>query len=78
MVFWGLDARYLQQEKWFRDMFDRERGGDPAQPASFVMTPDDATRAKTNILYGFKSWSTVWLYGPLIVFLLVLWYNLKP
>jgi len=73
-VFWFLDARYLQQEKWFRDMYDAQRVLDPSERASFVMTPDQATRSATGIGYGLLSWSTRGLYGPLIVFLLVVWF----
>ncbi len=74
VVFWFLDARYLQQEKWFRDMYDAQRALDPGERASFVMTPDKKTRAATGIAYGLLSWSTRGLYGPLIVFLLVVWF----
>lgn len=72
LAFWLLDARYLQQEKWFRDMFDLERSLDPTTPASFVMTPSAEIRARTSIRYGLISWSTWALYGSLIAFLLIL------
>lgn len=73
VAFWLLDARYLQQEKWFRDMYDRERGVGPSEPASFVMTPSQEIRGATGIGYGLRSWSTWGLYAPVIVFLLILW-----
>lgn len=73
LAFWLLDARYLQQEKWFRDMYDRERKLDPSEGASFVMTPSPEIRAATGIGYGLRSWSTWGLYAPVIVFLLILW-----
>lgn len=76
VAFWFLDARYLQQEKWFRDMFDKERGLDPTEPASFVMTPSKEIRNATGIGYGLCSWSTWGLYLPVIVFLLILWFVL--
>jgi len=72
-AFWFLDARYLQQEKWFRDMYDAERVEHANEPASFRMTPDASVRAATRLSYGIKSWSTWGLYGPLVFFLLVLW-----
>lgn len=74
VVFWFLDARYLQQERWFRDMYDAQRALDPSEKASFEMTPDQATRSATGIRYGLKSWSTCGLYIPVIVFLLIVWY----
>lgn len=73
VAFWLLDARYLQQEKWFRDMFEKERALDPSERASFVMTPSKQIRDATSIAYGLKSWSTWGLYGSVIVFLLILW-----
>jgi len=73
LAFWFLDARYLQQEKWFRDMFDQERERDPAEAASFVMTPSKEIRDKTSISYGLKSWSTWVLYGAVVLFLVALW-----
>jgi hypothetical protein len=72
-AFWFLDARYLQQEKWFRDMYDGELDRDASEPATFVMTPSKEIRAATDLQYGLKSWSTWGLYGPVIVFLLILW-----
>lgn len=76
VAFWLLDARYLQQEKWFRDMYDRERGLDPSERASFAMTPSAEIRGATGIGYGLTSWSTWGLYAPVIVFLLILWFVL--
>ncbi len=73
VAFWLLDARYLQQEKWFRDMFDDERERDADEAASFVMTPSKEIRDKTSIAYGLKSWSTWLLYIPVILFLVALW-----
>ncbi len=74
LAFWFLDARYLQQEKWFRDMFDKERAIDSNEPASFVMTPSKEIRDKTSITYGLKSWSTWGLYLPVIIFLGVVFF----
>jgi hypothetical protein len=71
VVFWFLDARYLQQEKWFRAMYDAELARDDKEVATFVMTPSKEIRAATGLRYGLKSWSTRGLYIPLIVFLLV-------
>jgi hypothetical protein len=76
LAFWLLDARYLQQEKWFRDMYDKEREAAPSEPASFLMTPSPEIRDATGIGYGLRSWSTWGLYAPVILFLLILWFVL--
>ena len=73
-VFWLLDAQYLRQERWFRDMYDNERSGDAALPATFIMTPSNEIRKSTELSYGLWGWSTSGLYFPLVVFLLVLWF----
>ena len=62
-IFWALDAQYLRQEKWFRDMYDLARKEDPEQ-IDFDLTPPANIRDKTGIGYGFCSWSTRWLYLP--------------
>ena len=77
--FWFLDAKYLQQEKWFRDIYNREKDKPITQPADFVITPNPAIMGATTVAYGFKSWSTRAFYPPLIMFLLVVtivvWYQ---
>ncbi len=71
-IFWALDAQYLRQEKWFRDMYDLARTQDPKE-IDFNLTPPADIRDKTGIVYGFCSWSTRWLYLPLLAISLVLW-----
>lgn len=75
-IFWALDAQYLRQEKWFRDMYDLARMQEP-EKIDFDLTPSADVRAKTGIGYGFGSWSTRWLYLPLLVISLVLWLVFK-
>jgi len=71
-IFWALDAQYLRQEKWFRDMYDLARAQDPEE-IDFNLTPPAVVRDKTGIGYGFSSWSTWWLYAPLLAISLILW-----
>ena len=37
LVFWGLDAKYLVQERWFRTLYDRTR--EHPQTCDFTLTP---------------------------------------
>jgi hypothetical protein len=67
-VFWALDARYLQQEHWFRNMYDAAREG---RLDLFVLTPDAATRGGVSLGAKLASWSTAGLYLPLTLFLLI-------
>ncbi|NBC32351.1 MAG: hypothetical protein GVY13_06705 [Alphaproteobacteria bacterium] len=70
-VFWGLDARYLQQERWFRDLYDAKKDGE-GRP-DFAMTPDARLRAGRSWLGAAAGWSCTGLYLPLIAFLFILW-----
>lgn len=71
-IFWALDAQYLRQEKWFRDMYDLARIQD-SEIIEFDLTPPADVRNKSGIGYGFRSWSTWWLYLPLLAISLILW-----
>ena len=69
-VFWGLDAKYLAQERWYRDLYDRVRASDG--PADFVMTPDAEIRARHGLAATLLGWSTLPLYGTLLVLAVLL------
>ena len=64
LLFWGLDAQYLTQERWFRAMYDRARA-DPG-PADFAMTPDEEARASATLSGPMTGWSVLPLYAALI------------
>jgi len=63
LVFWGLDANYLKQERWYRQLFDEMRHRE--DPADFVMTPDGTIRAKVTIYDTLHGWSVLPLYAAL-------------
>jgi len=67
-VFWALDAMYLRQERWFRDLYDR--AAEDRVPL-FQLTPPEEIRRSVGFPATLRSWATVGLYLPLIVFLLV-------
>ena len=69
-VFWGLDAKYLAQERWYRELYDRVRASDG--PADFVMTPDAEIRARHRLAATMLGWSTLPHYGTLLVLAVLL------
>ena len=68
IVFWLLDARYLQHEICFRAVHDEVREEPPDQRPDFRLSP---TRNKASLCRGLFSWSTAFLYPSLLVFLLL-------
>jgi len=66
ILFWWLDAKYLTQEHWFRNMFDEAR--EKAGAADFVMTPSQAIREGITVSEKmWDGWSVRYLYLTLIV-----------
>ena len=70
VAFWVLDAKYLQAERSFRDLYDRTRAEVGGKVASFELTPKIGGVVPTQ---GLKSWSTLLLYGPMLALLVVIW-----
>lgn len=71
LVFWSLDARYLQQEKWYRNMYDEARKISANQHPDFKMTPGAEAINGTAFRCCLIRWSTAGVYVPLLVFLLI-------
>ena len=69
-VFWLLDAQYLAQERWYRRLYDRVRGGEG--PTDFAMTPDAETRGAETVARTAFGWSVAPLYGVLLILSLIL------
>ena len=63
-AFWYLDARYLSQERWFRDIYEDERKQE--SEVTFVMTPTAEFRKKHPMSKSMIGWSAATLYGILI------------
>lgn len=76
VVFWCLDARYLQQEKWFRDLHDEVRAESHGQRPDFRLTPGGLLRDGTSFAGRVWSWSTAGLYLPLLGLLILFWRTL--
>ena len=68
--FFVLDAKYLQTEKAFRDIYNRLKDEPAGTAASFDLTPHVPTMLPIR---EFASWSTWMLYVPIMAILLLLW-----
>ncbi len=73
IVFWGLDAFYLRQERLFRALYDGVRtaalSGTPADLFSM-----DTSRYNSQVPGWLRMcWTRTigWLYGPMVVFILL-------
>lgn len=71
-VFWWLDARYLEDEKRFRNLYDSVRTEPRDRRPDFRLTPD-SRRDVGSILSCLINWSTTPLYVALIVLLILFW-----
>ncbi|MDJ0628833.1 MAG: hypothetical protein QNJ44_11280 [Rhodobacter sp.] len=76
LIFWALDARYLQQERLFRGHYDEIRG--EIGETDFRMDPSDAIKAKHTAWGAFIGWSTSLIYGALLVVSLFLAFAVEP
>lgn len=72
-IFWWMDARYHQQEKWFRDVFESVRGEPHTQRPDFRISPSLEIRKKSKLLRSAFTWSTFPFYASLSIFLLLAW-----
>ena len=83
LVFWGLDAFYLRQEKLFRTLYDAIRLGESAEAeGAFTMN----TAPHCNLVGNwFGLWFTrplIGIYGPIVAIIVALavlrgWMNIK-
>lgn len=74
-AFWWLDARYLEEEKRFRDLYNHVRAEPIEQRPDFRLTPE-ASKGFKSLLDCIWNWSTASLYLPLVGLLFVLWLTL--
>jgi hypothetical protein len=66
-VFWILESKYLQQERWFRDLFDQVRARPMHDRTNFNMRPESSIRAQSPLIGAILSWSTAGMYFPIII-----------
>ncbi len=67
LLFWYLDAYYLQQERGFRKLYNDVLSGNPSIPP-FAMPIDTYT---ASIVKSFFSKTIGWLYGIIIALLII-------
>jgi len=72
LVFAGLDAMYLRQERWFRKLYDGclDEEIDPVawRPR---LTPDKKLRESVSFMAAAQSWSVLWFHGPIVAVLVL-------
>lgn len=73
VIFWLMDARYHQQERWFRDVFESVRREAHTQRPDFRISPTKEIRSQNKIWASAFTWSTFPFYAALAIFLLLVW-----
>jgi histidine triad (HIT) family protein len=71
MVFAGLDAMYLRQERWFRKLYDRCIAEPLDESWRPRLTPDQKLRESVGFFEAARSWSVVWFHGATLAVLLL-------
>jgi hypothetical protein len=72
IVFWWLDARYLEDEKRFRDLYDNVRAEPHGKRPDFRLTPE-SQRDINSLRRCVMNRSTTPLYLPLVALLFLFW-----
>lgn len=67
LLFWAVDARYLQQERWYRALFDLVRS--QSGPADFNMDPGADLRKQHSLAAAFFGRSVLAFYGTIAILL---------
>ena len=63
LIFWALDAKYLCQERWFRETYDSVRKS--SETVDFNLNPSNEVRLKQPLRKAATAWSVASLYGAL-------------
>jgi len=72
VVFWLLDAQYLRLERLFRYLYDQIRAKETTDYSMGVSEFLSQVESTPRIAF---SWSVLWMYLALIVFLLLLFFS---
>ena len=72
LVFWMMDARYLQDERRFRALYDEVRIEPITVASDFRLFPPPSSAGKTSFRSCALSWSAA-LYPPLALILICVW-----
>jgi type IV secretory pathway TrbD component len=69
-VFWAMDAKYLTQERWFRDLYDHVR--QPETPVDFSISPNAEIKDRNHLSEALVGWSIWPFYSSLIAISLLI------
>lgn len=72
IIFWGMDSRYHQQERWFRRVYDVVRVESHTARPDFRITPNQAERESCSFIACVFTWSTWPFYVALTAFLVLI------
>lgn len=72
-VLWLIDVRYVQRERWFRDLYDIVAAEPPDRRPDFRITPPDHIKDGRGFWGAARSWSTTPYYAALAGFLYLAW-----
>ena len=75
LVFWMLDARYLQLERMYRRLYDDVRLGKSNEP--FTMAIGSYSNKEKSVPSIALTWSILWVYATLMVLLGLIGLGLK-
>jgi hypothetical protein len=75
LIFWLLDARYLQLERLYRRLYDDVRLGKTREP--FIMAIGPYSSHEKNVPSIALSWSVLWVYATLLVVLALIAVSIK-
>lgn len=73
LVFWGMDARYHQQERWFRHLYDSICLEPQTQRPDFRMRPSAEGRDENGYWKSAFSWSVFPFHAAIAFFLVLAW-----
>ena len=76
LIFWGLDAYYLRQERLFRRLYDNIRITDKKEYEDTFFSMDTSPFKNEVQTWWRICWSITigWLYGPLLLIVLIVFF----
>lgn len=76
VIFWGLDAYFLWQERVYRELYNRVRAKE-AEEIDFDMDTRDVTNDVSGWLHAVFSKTLVPFHGVMVIAIAVVWYLQK-
>ena len=76
LIFWGLDAYFLSQERQYRDLY-KDTTAKSENQINFSLNASGYNKGKNNWSACFRSKTILVFYFPLIILMVVIMYFLK-